>query len=264
MQKHQDPTCLSETMAFVWVSLVTSVMPGIKAETTAIQAQDDLLTVLLQLRANDVDLEKDVASLQVSMTTRKKEMMCKMKPGMSKAQKTKAFSSLLPSIRKMKTLQSQQKVNCNRINLVVKQLEAFESGKFQQSIVKTLKQSVMAMKQIGIGTKADEIDEMMGDLDDNFLASNDVNEALSGHNMTSMNVDEDDLMNEFDEWLLSEELDQDQEHDISPVLLVPMTVAEKTVAEKTEAEKTVTETTTPVPVYSMHTYEMSEMSQMAS
>jgi len=71
------------------------------------------------------------------------------------------------------------------------------------------------MKQICIGTRADEIDEIMGDLDESLLAANDVNEVLSGHNMVSMsnsmNGDDDELMNEFDEWLRSE--DVDEEHD---------------------------------------------------
>jgi hypothetical protein len=208
-----DPGCFSELFAFLWVSAITAVIPSIKAETTAIQAQDDLQSVLQQLRANDVDIESEMAKLTTTLNVKKTEIVAKMRSGLSKQMKAKTFSTMLPSIRKMKTLQSQQKTNQSRLTLVVKQLEAFENGKFQQSIVKTLKQSVMAMKQIGIGTKADEIDEIMGDLDESLLAANDVNEVLSGHNMlsmsNSMNGDEDDLMKEFDEWLRSEDIDEE-------------------------------------------------------
>jgi hypothetical protein len=220
-QMPTEPSCFSETLAILWVSTITAVIPSIKAETTAIQAQDDLQSVLLQLRANDADLEKEVATLSAQLAVKKRDLVAKMKVGMTKPAKSKAFAQMMPSIRKIKSLETQQKMNGNRINLVVKQLEAFENGKFQQSIVKTLKQSVMAMKQIGIGNKADEIDVIMGDLDESLMGVEEVNQVLSGANLNSMNLDDDELLSEFDAWLEEEDDDEQVKGDNSIVAGFP-------------------------------------------
>jgi hypothetical protein len=250
-----QPDCFRESVAFMWVSVITAVIPSIKAETTAIQAQDDLDSVLVQLRANEREIESEITKLSDTLNTKKIEIVAKMRAGLNKQMKAKAFSTMLPFIRKMKTLQNQLKVTQNRISLVVKQLEAFENGKFQQSIVKTLKQSVMAMKQIGIGTKADEIDEMMGELDDSLLAANDVNEVLSGHHMVSMsnsmNGDDDELMNEFDEWLRSEDIEEGQGVSEDVVNMLPPTPI-STARDTTTTDATVN-IITPVTNYKVPT-----------
>jgi hypothetical protein len=255
-----QPDCFRESIAFMWVSAITAVIPSIRAETTAIQAQDDLDVVLIQLRANEVDVESEITKLSKTLNTKKIEIVSKMRTGLSKQMKEKAFATMLPSIRKMKTLQNQQKVTQNRISLVVKQLEAFENGKFQQSIVKTLKQSVMAMKQIGIGTKADEIDDMMGDLDESLLAANDVNEVLSGHNMVSMsnsmNAGDDELMNEFDEWLRSEDIDEGEGVPEDVANLIPPTPPRPiaTVRDtKTITDRSTVNIVTPITNYTVPT-----------
>ena len=99
-----DPGCFSELAAFLWVSTITAVIPSIKAETTAIQAQDDLQSVLLQLRANDLDIDSEIAKLSATLNMKKAEIVAKMRTGLSQQMKAKTFSTMLPSIRKMKTL----------------------------------------------------------------------------------------------------------------------------------------------------------------
>lgn len=215
----RTPSCFREMAASLWVHMVSSMVPSIKAETAAVQAQDDLLNVLTRLRANESDIQGEIERLSDTLKTKKRDVVNRLHSGvLNKNTKLKAFSTLLPSIRKLRMLQSQYKVNQNRIALVMKQLEAFDNGKFQQSIVQTLKQSVSAMKQIGIGMKVDEIDDIMGDLDDSLLASNEVNEALSGQRMLSMDgesMNEDDLMRELDAWLESEDAEPLHSEDAS-------------------------------------------------
>lgn len=182
--------------------------PTVKSQSAAIEAQDDLEHVLVRLRTSEKDVENRMAKVTHTLQTKKRDIQSKVKSAVIAANKSKVFAPIIPLVNEMKQLRSQQLVNTNRITLVVKQLEAFENGKFQQSIVRTLKQSVIAMKQIGIGNKAEDIDEIMSDLDESLLSANEMNEVLSGHNMismtNSMNGDED-IMKELDEWLANDE-----------------------------------------------------------
>lgn len=203
-----NPNCFKQSVAAVWVWGVSNLNPTVKSQSAAIEAQDDLEHVLVRLRTSEKDVENRVTQLTHTLQNKKRDIQSKVGSAVVAANKAKVFAPIIPLINQLKQLRSQQLVNTNRITLVVKQLEAFENGKFQQSIVRTLKQSVIAMKQIGIGNKAEEIDEIMSELDESLLSAQEVNEVLSGTNMLSMTNSmngDDDIMKELDEWLANDE-----------------------------------------------------------
>ena len=202
------PNCLKQSVAAVWVWGVSNLNPAVKSQSAAIEAQDDLEHVLVRLRTSATDVEARMDKLTRTLQTKKRDIQNRVKSQAVAASKAKVFAPIIPLLNEMKQLRSQQLVNTNRITLVVKQLEAFENGKFQQSIVRTLKQSVIAMKQIGIGNKAEDIDEIMSDLDESLLTADEMNEVLSGRNMLSMTNSmngDDDIMKELDAWLANDE-----------------------------------------------------------
>jgi hypothetical protein len=157
---YQRPSCVTENVLSLWVWVREKMNVELRNRTTAMVAETKLLCVRDNIEKNKLKSMNEQDSLMTEL--RSKAVACK---GDAKEQRVLKLKKLLPMLQKCKRYRQQTALASQQLSLIDAQINAFENGRFQKEMTDTLRDSVVAMKKVGIAEDND-IDTIMLDMED--------------------------------------------------------------------------------------------------
>jgi predicted small metal-binding protein len=191
------PSICFEALAALWINTKKQIMRE-PMEQQVFTAQDNLEQCKRTMEQREKELQETVIKLA-------KEAISKKKAG----DVTAARLKLRERERCIKRLDKLH----NSLNIIETQLDAIKSSELDKEIMLSLKASTVAMKKAGISVNANEVENVMSELDDHVREMQDVTTILSNPLMSggsgSMNSmdDEDELDSELERLMSQEDTD---------------------------------------------------------
>jgi hypothetical protein len=216
VQTHEQPSCMKENLLSVWIWMRETVDVEIRNRTTAMIAENNLVSVRDNIEKNK---SKIVCEQDITMNElRTKARMCR---GGTKEQRTVKLKKLLPLLQRFKKYRQQTQLASQQLNLLDVQINAFENGRFQKEMTETLRAGVVAMRKVGISDDASDMDTIVLDMEDTISQQNQLADSMSVGLVNSM----DD--NNSDEGLMRELMalagDDDDADDLLEIPVKPST-----------------------------------------
>lgn len=141
-----------EAIASVWLQTKKRLMPE-PAEQQVYTAQDNLEQCRKSMELREKELQDSIAKLA-------KEAIQKKKIGDITAARLKA-AERCRAVKRLDKLRSS-------MNIIDTQLDAIKSSELDKEIMISLKASSIALKKAGIGVNANEVENVMNELDDHM------------------------------------------------------------------------------------------------
>ena len=225
--EYTKPSCVRENMLSVWIWIREGLDVEIRNRTTAMIAEDNLVSVRDNVEKNRDKIVRDREIIVNEL--RSKAKSCK--GGVTKEQKAFKLKGLLPLMRKLKENKTREGLTTKQLDLLRSQIETFENGRMQKQMTDTLRAGVVAMKKVGISDDASDMDTIVLDMEDALTQQSQVSDSMSMTVVNSMDESDTDegLMKELMA-LLGEEHDTDeithtpiQPQEEKPIINVPQT-----------------------------------------
>lgn len=141
-----------EAIASVWLQTKKRLMPE-PAEQQVYTAQDNLEQCRKSMELREKELQDSIAKLA-------KEAIQKKRLGDITAARLKA-AERCRAVKRLDKLRSS-------MNIIDTQLDAIKSSELDKEIMISLKASSIALKKAGIGVNANEVENVMNELDDHM------------------------------------------------------------------------------------------------
>jgi hypothetical protein len=181
---YQQPSCVTENFLSVWIWLREKIDVELRNRTTAMVAESKLLSVRDNIEKNKQRAVSDQDGLMSEL--RCKALACR---GGTKEQRMVKLKKLLPMLQRCKRYRQQTALASQQLGLLDAQINAFENGRFQKEMTDTLRDSVVAMKKVGIADDHD-VDGIMLDMEDTIQQQTQISESMS---LTLVNSMDDSL-----------------------------------------------------------------------
>lgn len=186
---YKKPGCVTENMFSVWIWLREKMDVELTNHTTAMVAENNLVNVRDAIEKN---MEKIMGEQEVLKSEmRAKARACKGK-GETKEQTQIMLRRLLPFLKRIKSYGQQIALATQQLSLLNVQITAFDKGRFQKQMSDTLRESVVAMRKIGVN---EDLSTIVDDMEDNIQQQNEVSDSMSLSLVNSMDDgDSDDAL----------------------------------------------------------------------
>ena len=185
--EYTKPSCMREQMLSVWIWVRENLDVEIRNRTTAMIAEDNLVSVRDNIEKNRDKIIRDRETILSELRTKAK--LCKSASREQTASKSK---KLLPHMHKLKENRSREALTVKQLQLLGSQINAFENGRFQKEMTDTLRAGVVAMKKVGISDDASEMDTIVLDMEDALNQQSQVTDSMSMTVVNSMNESDTD------------------------------------------------------------------------
>jgi hypothetical protein len=184
---------MKENLLSIWIWMRESVDAEIRNRTTAMIAENNLVSVRDNIEKNK---EKTIGEQESVMNElRTKARLCK---GGTKEQRAVKLKKLLPLMQRFKRYRQQTQLASQQLGLLDTQINAFENGRFQKEMTETLRAGVVAMKKVGISDDASDMDTIVLDMEDALTQQHQLADSMSLSLVNSMDENSDEgLMREL-------------------------------------------------------------------
>ena len=208
--EYEQPSCMRENMLSVWIWMRESLDVELRNRTTAMIAENNLISVRDNMEKNKdkivCDRERATSDLM------KKARLCKSSP---KEQQKTQLKKLIPLLHSVKGIQKREMLVTNQLKLLDVQIDAFENGRCQREMTETLRAGVVAMKKVGIQDDASDMDNIVLDMEDSLIEHSKFADSMSLSLVNSMDDTDTDegLMRELMA-MIGDENDNDEKKDV--------------------------------------------------
>jgi hypothetical protein len=191
---YEQTSCMRENLLSVWIWMREMVDVEIRNRTTAMIAENNLVSV-----RDNIEKNKDKIAAEVDITMedlRTKARLCK---GGTKEQSMLRLKKLLPLLQKVKGLRHKMGLATQQLNLLDAQINAFENGRNQKEMTETLRAGVAAMRKVGITDDASDMDTIVLDMEETMEEQNRLTDSMTVSTINSMdeNNSDENLMKEL-------------------------------------------------------------------